>query len=134
MRYLLDTNAVISLLTKRSPTLVRRILECAEGEIGLPSIVAHELYFGAYKSAKAAFNLETLRILFSDFPIMPFEQEDARVAGQIRAILSAGGTPIGPFDVLIAGQASARKLILITNNFGEFTRVPDLELQDWTQP
>ena len=133
MRFLLDTNAVIYLLAKRSDELLNRVLACAEGDIGLPAIVSHELYFGAYKSRKVSFNLETLRLLFADFAVVPFEREDARAAGEIRASLSAAGTPIGPYDVLIAGQAKARGLTLITNNMGEFGRVDALKLEDWTR-
>ncbi len=133
MRFLLDTNAVISLLGKKSDELLKRVLECSEGDIGLPTIVCNELYFGAYKSRKVSFNLETLRLLFLDFGVLSFEREDARAAGEIRALLSAVGTPIGPYDILIAGQAQARGLTLITNNLGEFERVEALKLEDWTR-
>jgi tRNA(fMet)-specific endonuclease VapC len=92
----------------------------------------HELYYGAYRSQKVAFNLETLRLLFADLATLDLDREDARVAGEIRADLARLGTPIAPYDVLIAGQARARNLTLITNNTDEFARVPGLQLQDWT--
>ncbi len=63
--------------------------------------------------------------------IIPFDANDARHAGEIRATLAQAGTPIGPFDLLIAGQARARNLTLITNNVGEFTRVDGLRVGDW---
>lgn len=62
---------------------------------------------------------------------MEFGKEDARQAGEIRAILAARGSAIGPYDVLIAGQACARDLILITHNTAEFARVPGLRIEDW---
>jgi tRNA(fMet)-specific endonuclease VapC len=130
--HLLDTNAVIALIGRRSEDLVNRVLQSINGTIGLPSIVAHELYFGAQKSAKVQHNLETLRLLFADFPILDFDQRDAFTAGEIRATLSAKGTPIGPYDVLIAGQAKARGLVLVTNNIGEFSRVEGLRAEDWS--
>lgn len=130
--HLLDTNAVIALIGRRSDKLANRVLQNAEGTIGLPSIVAHELYFGAQKSAKVQHNLETLRLLFSDLPILDFDQRDAFVAGEIRAALAVKGTPIGPYDVLIAGQAKARGLMLVTNNLGEFSRVDGLRVEDWS--
>ncbi|MDE0698360.1 MAG: type II toxin-antitoxin system VapC family toxin, partial [Boseongicola sp.] len=108
--------------------LIDRVLDCTEGEIGIPTIVSHELYFGAYKSQKVSFNLETIRLLFRDFVVLPFDEEDSRQAGEIRAELNESGSPIGPYDVLIAGQARARDLILISNNVREFERVPDLQL------
>lgn len=132
--HLLDTNAVIALLGRKSLALTERVMESGEGSIGLSSIVAFELYFGAYKSARVSFNLETLRLAMSDFPIVGFEREDAQLSGEIRAGLAAKGTPIGPYDVLIAGQARARDLILVTNNVGEFSRVEGLRVEDWTSP
>lgn len=132
MHFLLDTNAVITLLAQRSASLTERILNCAEGEIGVSAIVIHELYFGAYKSQKVEFNLETIRLLLRDFPVIPFDTNDAREAGQIRAELKARGLPIGPYDTLIAAQARGRKLTLVSNNTKEFIRVQGLALQDWT--
>ena len=132
MRFLFDTNAVISLLGQKSEILTNRVLSCSEGEIGIPSIVSHELYFGAYKSQNVSFNLETIRLFLRDFVIVPFDEEDSRQAGEVRAALRKSGKPIGPYDVLIAGQARARDLILVSNNVREFERVSDLQLEDWT--
>ncbi|MBA8840631.1 type II toxin-antitoxin system VapC family toxin [Ochrobactrum sp. RH2CCR150] len=131
--HLLDTNAVITLIGRRSDTLVSRVLGSVPGTIGLSSIVVHELYFGAHKSAKIEHNLETLRLLLADFPVLDFDQRDAYVAGDIRAALAAKGTPIGPYDALIAGQAKARDLVVVTNNTGEFARVEGLRVEDWTR-
>jgi len=64
------------------------------------------------------------------FEVVEFDREDARQAGELRAALAAAGTPIGPY-VLIAGQALARSLILVTHNTGEFQRVPGLRFEDW---
>jgi tRNA(fMet)-specific endonuclease VapC len=132
--HLLDTNAVIALIGRRSEPLLERIMQSDEGSIGLSTIVAYELYFGAYKSAKVSFNLETLRLVMADFPLVGFEREDAQLSGEIRADLAAKGTPIGPYDVLIAGQAKARDFVLVTNNFAEFNRVDGLRVEDWTLP
>jgi tRNA(fMet)-specific endonuclease VapC len=133
MRFLFDTNAIITLIGKKSDLLTQRVLDSTEGDITVSSIVMYELYFGAYKSTKTAFNLETLRLLFSDFITLDFDREDARAAGEIRSQLARKGIPIGPYDALIAGQAKARKLILVTNNAREFECIHDLQVQDWTQ-
>lgn len=130
---MLDTNAVISLIGRKSERLLQGVLAKPQGSIALSSIVAHELYFGAQKSAKVEHNLETLRLLYQDFPILDFDQRDAFYAGKIRAVLAAKGTPIGPYDVLIAGQAKARNLIVVTNNMSEFQRVEGLSVEDWTR-
>ncbi|RUM22220.1 type II toxin-antitoxin system VapC family toxin [Rhizobium vallis] len=130
--HLIDTNAVIALIGRKSDTLLARVTDSDEGAIGLSTVVMHELYYGAYKSAKVSYNLETLRLFTADFPSVGFEQEDALAAGEIRAALAARGTPIGPYDVLIAAQARSRDLILVTNNVGEFRRVEGLRVEDWT--
>jgi predicted nucleic acid-binding protein len=65
------------------------------------------------------------------FPVLEFDQEDTRQAGEARAHLASKGIPIGPYDVLIAGQAKARKLTLVTHNTTEFQRVPGLKVEDW---
>jgi len=129
--YLLDTNAVIALIGRKSDMLTKRIFHSPPNSIALSSIVVYELYFGAHKSVKIQYNLETLRFLLADFPIIEFDQQDAFIAGEIRADLERKGTPIGPYDVLIAGQAKARNLTLVTNNIGEFSRVENLQVEDW---
>ncbi|ULR46928.1 type II toxin-antitoxin system VapC family toxin [Rhizobium sp. K102] len=130
--HLIDTNAVIALIGRKSEALLKRVVDSDEGSIGLSTVVMHELYYGAYKSAKISHNLETLRLFMADFPAVGFEREDALASGEIRAALAAKGTPIGPYDVLIAAQAKTRDLVLITNNVGEFRRVDGLDVEDWT--
>ena len=132
IQHLLDTSAVIALVGHRSPELNAKVAASEAGSLAVSAIVAHELWYGAYRSQNVAFNLETLRLLFADLPILDVDLEDARVAGEIRAELARQGTPIGPYDVLIAGQAKARDLTLVTNNMGEFRRVGGLKLVDWT--
>ena len=134
MAWLLDTNALIALVTRRSDVLLRRMEAAEPGTLATSSVVAHELYFGAYRSQKIEFNLETLRLLFADLVVLELDREDARTAGEIRAALMRQGTPIGPYDLLIAGQARARGSILVTNNISEFQRVDGLKIEDWTRP
>jgi tRNA(fMet)-specific endonuclease VapC len=130
--YLLDTNALIMLLAQKSESLVNRILTAEPGSIAVSSVVVHELFYGAYKSSRVEYNLETLRLLLADFFILELDHNDAVVSGSIRANLVAKGTPIGPYDVLIAGQAKARNLTLVTNNIKEFARVEGLRVEDWS--
>ena len=128
MRFLLDTNAVVALV-KKEPRFMKRARERSPSEFGISSIAAHELYFGAYKSGRIEENLA--RIDYLRLPVVEFDREDAQEAGQVRATLAAAGTPIGPYDVLIAGQAKARNLILVTRNAREFGRVAGLNVEDW---
>lgn len=128
MKYLLDTNAIITIF-KGEPIFLERMRRHRPPDFGVPSIVIHELYYRAFKSRRVVENRE--RISSLRFNILSFDAEDARHAGEIRAALSAQGTPIGPYDVLIAGQAVARGLVLITNNRREFGRVHGLRSEDW---
>jgi len=129
MRYLLDANAVIALLNDTTSPIARRIRRYKPRDIGVSAVVIHELYYGAYKSQRVEKNVA--RVDGLQFPVLEFDQEDARQAGEIRAQLASKGTPIGPYDVLIAGQARARKLTLVTHNTTEFTRVAGLKVEDW---
>ena len=128
MKYLLDTNVVIRLLNS-DPVVTARTRQHDRDEIGVPAIVLHELMFGAFKSRHPERNVAFLEEL--DFGVLDFQRRDAREAGRIRAALAGGGTPIGPYDTLIAGQALARDLILITRNTREFSRVSGLSVEDW---
>ncbi|MEK7945339.1 type II toxin-antitoxin system VapC family toxin [Pigmentiphaga sp. YJ18] len=128
MKYLLDSNAVIALL-KGHPGFLERLRRHKPADFALSAIVAHELFYGAYKGLRTTQNLARLDAL--QFEVLAFDQEDARQAGELRATLNAAGTPIGPYDVLIAGQALARGLTLITHNVREFQRIPALRVEDW---
>lgn len=131
MRYLFDTNACIALLNDTSPPLRERLRRLAPADIGLPAPAAHELCCGAYKSRHAHRNLGLLDRL--QFEIVPFDAGDARAAGALRSELEAAGLPIGPYDLLIAGQARARSLVLVTANSRAFERVEGLVCEDWTR-
>lgn len=129
MKYLLDANAVIALLNDSKSRLARRVRRHQPGDIGICSIVIHELYYGAFKSQRTARNVALVDSL--QFEVLEFDQEDAKQAGEVRALLALRGSPIGPYDLLIAGQARARGLILVTRNTAEFARVPNLRIEDW---
>ena len=130
MRYLLDTNAVIAILKSATSPIAAQIRRHDPREIVLSSIVTHELYFGAYKSQFPDANLKRLDAL--RFEVLAFDKEDSIATGKVRAALQASGTPIGPFDVLIAGQALCRGLTLVTANTREFVRVQGLSVEDWS--
>jgi tRNA(fMet)-specific endonuclease VapC len=129
MQYLLDSNAVIALLNDRDSPLANRVRLCKPGDIGMSSIVMHELFYGAFKSKRSENNIALIDALRLE--VLDFDKEDARQSGELRAALAAQRTPIGPYDTLIAGQAKARNMTLITHNTGEFERVPGLHIEDW---
>jgi tRNA(fMet)-specific endonuclease VapC len=129
MRYLLDANVVIALLKDTTSATARRARRERIGDIATSAIVLHELFYGAFKSRRRMQNVAVIDAL--QFIVLEFDKEDARQAGEIRALLASEGTPIGPYDVLIAGQAVARDMILVTQNTREFERVPGLRFEDW---
>jgi tRNA(fMet)-specific endonuclease VapC len=133
--YLLDTNAVIALL-KNEPAIFRKRLRrtVSKGNaIAVSSIVLYELWYGVARSARRRENAERLRVFLSGgIAVDAFSEEDAITAGELRATLEAAGTPIGPFDLLIAAQALRSNATLVTANVSEFARVPGLQCQDWT--
>lgn len=128
-RYLLDTNAVIALLNNKNSLLAQRVRSHQPIEVCISSIIVHELFYGAFKSQRSTHNVALVDSL--QFEVLEFDKEDARQAGQIRAALALKGTPIGPYDVLIAGQAKARDMILVTHNIEEFSRVRNLIIENW---
>jgi tRNA(fMet)-specific endonuclease VapC len=126
--FLLDTNAVAALTTE-NPAFMEKRLGFAAGDFAISSIVAFELLFGASRHAQTAKYLELYDRL--GLEVIPFDVDDARAAGRIRASLLADGIPIGPYDILIAGQALARDLTLISRNVREFSRVDGLRVENW---
>ena len=132
--FLLDTNAIIAVLTERVPAVARRLeAEVTRGTpLLLSTIVLYELRYGVAKSARRAQN-EAMLEGFLELPIhmADFGLEDAAHAADIRAYLAAQGTPIGPYDILIAAQARCRNAVLVSANRREFDRVPGLIVTDW---
>jgi tRNA(fMet)-specific endonuclease VapC len=137
VNYLLDTNACIALING-SPPLVRLRLEQALKDgvsVAVSAVVAFELWYGAAKSARRQANRQRLETFFAGpLELVPFDDEDARAAGEVRAALESAGTPIGAYDLLIAGQALRYDATLVTANTAEFSRVADLRWEDWASP
>jgi tRNA(fMet)-specific endonuclease VapC len=131
---MLDTNAVIALL-KDEPAVFRERLRrvISKGAtVAVSSVVLYELWYGVARSGRRRENAERLRVFLSGgIAAHPFTEEDAIVAGDLRATLESAGTPIGPYDLLIAAQALRNNATLVTANAAEFARVPGLLRQNW---
>jgi tRNA(fMet)-specific endonuclease VapC len=130
----LDTNVVIGVFNRRNPILRARFGEQIRSgaSIILPVIALFEMRYGAAKSARRAPSDRLLdEFLAAGVEVAPFESEDARHAGEIRAHLEGLGKPIGYYDYLIAAQARRRGAALVTANCREFERVPGLIVTDW---
>ena len=126
----LDTNIVIALLGSDENVIVR-LESQPPGSVVLPSIVLHELYFGAFKGSPERLSDNLAKIQHLRFPVLDFSLADAEAAGRIRADLARKGAPIGPYDALSAAQALVRGLVLVTRNLREFERIAGLRIADW---
>ena len=129
--YLLDTNIVIYFMKNQYPQLSERFYACSPSDFCISSVTVFELEYGAEKSNWGERTRNNLAQFLAPFTVIPFDSADAVAAGRIRGYLEKKGTMIGPYDVQIAAQALARGLTLITHNTGEFSRVPNLKLEDW---
>jgi len=104
------------------------------GNLATPTIVVHELWYGVAKSELVDRNARALTtFLAGEISVLDYSEQDARAAGEIRAELERQGQRIGDYDTLIAGQAFARNLVLVTANTREFERVRGLMVEDWTE-
>ena len=131
MNYLLDSNACIVFLNKRSDKLKQRLELCQPQQIVLCSVVKAELLYGAMKSQNPKASLFKVENFCVHFQSLPFDDKAAESYGKIRSELSALGTPIGGNDFMIAAIALANNVTLITHNTREFGRVNGLLLEDW---
>ena len=129
--FLLDTNICIFMMRQSSPSVIARIEKMNTDSLFLSALTVHELHFGAEKRNWGEKHRQNLKLFLSPFTILPFDAEDAVAAAKIRAYLAQQGTPIGPYDLQIATQGLTRNLIVVTHNFGEFSRIPGLIVEDW---
>ena len=134
MKLLFDTN-VMSKIMSGKPSRYRASADASReaGNLHYTSvIVMHELLYGAAKSPRPEFSRERVLVTLAGLSdILDFTADDAEIAGNLRAQLAALGTPIGPYDVLIAAQALRSDATVVTNNRREFDRVPNLNVLDW---
>lgn len=132
LKYLLDTNICIFTIKNR-PQQVRAAFMLRHGQMAVSTVTLMELVYGAEKSANPERNLRDVEGFAARLDILNYDAEAAAHTGQLRAELAKAGTPIGPYDQMIAGHARALGLILVTNNRREFARVPGLRVEDWVK-
>lgn len=130
LRYMLDTNICIYTI-KNNPAAVREKFQQHQHHMCISSIVLTELLYGAEKSSNPAKSLALIEGMAARLEVLNFDETAAAHAAEIRADLARKGTPIGHYDVLIAGHARSRGLILVSNNLREFDRVAGLRLENW---
>lgn len=118
-------------LNRRSPILRAKLEAIAPRDIAVCSVVKFELVYGAMRSGNPPRNLGKQQEFLDYFISLPFDDRAAKKVGDIRNNLASLGTPIGPYDLLIAAIAIVNDLILVTHNTREFERVAELKLEDW---
>ena len=133
MGFLLDTNACIDYFTARYPKVVARIQGSSPDDLFLSVVVVAELRYGADHSARRRTNHARIDALIEEIEPLDFDLQAAAAYGRVRALLEAGGTPIGPNDMLIAAHALSRGLTVITDNTAEFGRVKGLKVENWRE-
>ena len=131
--YLLDTNICIFLIKNSFEHLSQKIETHAPYSIGISSISVAELEYGIAKSKYPEKNRIALLEFLSPFELIPFTNQDAEAFGTIREYLRKKGTPIGPYDLQIAAQCISRDFTLVTHNVKEFSRIPGLQIENWTE-
>jgi tRNA(fMet)-specific endonuclease VapC len=130
LRYMLDTNVCIRVLRDRPQNLRERFNSEADG-LCISTIILTELLHGAAKSDRHALNRTKVEQFAARLEVLTFGPEAADHAADIRADLERKGTPIGGYDVLIAGHARSKGLVVVTGNLGEFSRVEGLRCENW---
>jgi len=133
LKYLLDTNIVIYVIKQR-PLAILETFNRHHGRMAISAITLAELIHGAEKSQFPERNLGVVEDFCSRLTVLSYPLEAAYHYGDIRAVLEKSGQPIGVNDLHIAGHARSQGLVLVTNNLGEFERVPGLLLENWIAP
>lgn len=133
LRYLLDTNALSEVIKQPAGAVARRIATAGEDSICTSIVVACELRYGAVKKGSAVLT-EKIDQLLTDVEILPLEEGVDRRYADLRVQLEQAGEPISAHDMLIAAQALALGLTMVTANVREFRRVPGLAVENWLEP
>ena len=131
MKYLLDTNICIYLIKHHPPVVRKHFERLVPGDVGISSITLAELEYGVQKSRFPEKNRAALTQFVLPLEVPAFDAEAALAYGQVRADLGTRGVPIGALDLLIAAQALALGVVLVTNNVREFRRVRGLRVENW---
>ena len=130
MTRLLDTDTCIGVLRQR-PGMVARLSQFSPNDCAVSEVTVYELFCGVEKAQHSAQERQKVERFLSVILELPLDRAAAESAARVRIDLERTGTPIGPYDLLIAGHALASNLTLVTNNVGEFQRVASLKLESW---
>jgi len=133
MRYMLDSNICIYIIKRKPQNVLMKLKECRQHGLAISAITLAELEHGVSKSEQQTKNRDSLTQFLSIIDVLPFDSGAAYEYGKIHADLQRKGQLIGPLDMLIAGHAISKGLIVVTNNVDEFERVERLKVENWVE-
>jgi tRNA(fMet)-specific endonuclease VapC len=135
VKYLLDT-CIISQWVRGNTGVLQQLKTIPPEQISISAITYMEVEYGLkINPQRAAKIYPVMNSLFTVVTIVPYTQADANTTAEIRALLKARGIPIGPYDVMLAGCAKQRGLILVTDNLAEFQQIEGIVVENWvTRP
>jgi tRNA(fMet)-specific endonuclease VapC len=133
MKYLLDTNICIYLIKQKPPNVLARFQTLDLSDIGISSITIAELEYGVCKSQQQEKNRNALMQFLVPLEVVEFDRAAASIYGSIRSNLESRGLVIGSMDMLIAAHALSLRATLISNNIREFSRISNLDLENWVE-
>ena len=133
MEFMLDTNICIYIIKRKPRGIIDHFKRTKISKIGISAIVLSELFYGASKSTKPEQNQMALYQFVAPLEILPYGDDAAQYYGALRAHLENKGTPIGSLDMLIAAHALSIDCTIVTNNEKEFSRVPNLKIENWAK-
>ncbi|MBD2339606.1 type II toxin-antitoxin system VapC family toxin [Calothrix sp. FACHB-156] len=133
MRYLLDTNICIYIIKQKPQKVLDKFQSLSISDVGISSITVAELEYGVAKSEQQEKNRAALLQFLLPLEIVDFNQASAVIYGTIRSNLESRGLIIGAMDLLIAAHALSLGVLLVTNNVREFSRIPNLLLENWAE-
>ena len=131
MKYLLDTNICIYIIKKKSSQVFEKLETLQINDIGISVITLAELEYGISKSTFPEKNKIALIKFLAPLEILPFTEKAAEIYGKIRSYLEKIGSIIGTLDLFIGAHAKSENLVLVTNNVTEFSRIPNLKIENW---
>jgi len=133
MRYMLDTNICIYIIREKPIKVLKKLRTFDLSDIVISAITHSELEYGVAKSNRRKENHEALIKFLAPLGILPYDDKAAADYGQIRTHLEKKGTVIGAMDMLIGAHAKSIPVTLVTNNMGEFKRIPGLRVENWAK-
>ncbi len=132
MLYMLDTDTCAFIARQKYPKVTSRFRSHRAGDLAMSVVTYGELRMGAEKSDRYPASLRALEIFIQAVPVLSMDLEVAKFYSKIRLDLQQRGQIIGANDLWIASHCLQLGLTLVTNNEREFSRIPNLTIENWT--